>query len=710
MSAPTPFGKYQLIDRISIGGMAEVFRAKIMADRSERLFAIKKILPSLCEDANFIKMFVEEARLAGQLVHPNICAIHELGRADGAHFLAMEYIWGKDLIQVRTKLRKAKQKVPLAICVYILAGVLEGLDYAHKKRDPLGRMLGLVHRDLSPHNVLLSYDGEVKVIDFGIAKADSRASMTQAGTLKGKFAYMSPEQVHGGKLDRRSDIFALGTLFFELVTGERLFFGESDFNTLERVRKVEVKPPREIDPTIPEGVEKVIYKALAKEVDNRYQWCNEMRADLEPFLTVDQTVVAAWMHQVFAAEIPVEREQIEFGLAAGRARPAQAAQAETPPIAIPAPASLPARRPVGKPVVEDQRSKSGGSKPKQANVHVEDNRSKSGGSIRAASAVHVEDNRSRPGGFRPAPPSPSIAPPVADREGSNPKEGSKPRAPMDTQPSPPLKRPSAPMEAVAPPKRTSAPMEAVQPKRTPSTPMDAVTPPKRISSPMDSVPPPMRGAPINDTIPPPTRPSAPILPEAGGPARIPRRTKAPSIGDFTDEPATQSSAPSFGPGDWSEPQQPMDWSESLELSEAGTPIPRAKWPESPAQTDPIVPTQTSRERPSKWTQKTATEEQPWTDQWNDETAHNTPLPGMLSEPVVEALEPPPDPTLDLLDLSFDTLPAETELAPPEEDDFLDLKVEVAPPDDEDPPPEPAPEPTNRVLRLGGGRFRPNKNR
>jgi hypothetical protein len=267
---------------------------------------------------------------------------------------------------------------------------------------------------------------------------------------------------------------------------------------------------------------------------------------------------------------------------------------------------------------------------------------------------------------------------------------------MDTQPSPPPKRPSAPMEAVAPPKRTSSPMDIPQPKRTPSVPMEVVTPPKRTSSPMDSVPPPMR------------HPSAPVLPEHGEPARIPRRTKAPSIGDFADEPATQSSAPSFATGDWSEPQQPMDWSESLELSEAGTPIPRAKWPEAPAQTDPIVPTQTSRERPSKWTQKTATEEQPYTDQWNDETAH-TPLPGAMSEPVIESIDPPPDPTLDLLDLSFDTIPAETSLAP-DEDDFLDLKVEIAPPDDEDPPPEPSPAPTNRVLRLGGGRFRPNKNR
>ena len=656
MSAPTPFGKYQLIDRISIGGMAEVFRAKLQNDRTERLFAIKKILPSLCEDANFIKMFVEEARLAGQLVHPNICAIHELGRADGAHFLAMEYIWGKDLIQVRTKLRKAKQKVPLEVCVFILARVLEGLDYAHKKRDPLGRMLGLVHRDLSPHNVLISYDGDVKVIDFGIAKADSRASMTQAGTLKGKFAYMSPEQVQGGKLDRRSDIFALGTLFFELVTGERLFFGESDFNTLERVRKVEVKPPRDIDPTIPEGVEAIIYKALAKEVENRYQWCSEMRADLEPFIAVDQPVVAAWMHQLFAAEIPVEREQIEFGLANGRARPTPSSTTpipDVPKVAIPAPASLPPRR-GGPIVVEDQRSRSGsaGSRPGQ-HVHVEDNRSKTGG-IRAASSVHVEDNRSKPGGFRP--PSSPVAP--VEREPSLPNETPKPR------------RVSAPMEVVPPPPAVPTP------------------------------------APPAAFIPAPTIPEPPIV-AAPAARAAPRRTKAPSVGDeFNDEPPTQSSAPSFE-SDWVEPQQPMDWSEALELSDAGTQ--RPKW------SDPPPPTQTARDRPSRFTDKIATEPV-WTDHdtaWNDQQwsdAEITAPPSIVElEPPVDTLDLPADPGLDFLDLD-----ARTESVVPHVDELLDLNVEVASADDEPlPPPDPEPEPpapgpTNRVLRLGGRKFRPNR--
>ena len=664
MSAPTPFGKYQLIDRISLGGMAEVFRAKLQNDRAERLFAIKKILPSLCEDQNFIKMFVEEARLAGQLVHPNICAIHELGRADGAHFLSMEYIWGKDLIQVRTKLRKAKQKVPLEICIFILARVLEGLDYAHKKKDPLGRALGLVHRDLSPHNVLISYSGDVKVIDFGIAKADSRASMTQAGTLKGKFAYMSPEQVAGGKLDRRSDIFALGTLLYELVTGERLFFGESDFNTLERVRKVEIKPPRDIDPTIPEGVEAIMYKALAKEVVDRYQWCNEMRADLEPFLTIDATVVSAWMHQVFATEIPVEREQIEFGLAMGRGGRTPASVTAPLPVgdvAIPAPAQLAPKRAPNAVVVEDQRSRSGnaGSGPRGVNVE-------RSSSIRPASAVRVEDNRSQPGGFRPPTP-------VSD---------DKPRrisAPIDTQPGP---APTIPRP------RTATPIPAPAALEQKTTRMPVMQPVVPMQPPSD---------------------------------RALRRTKAPSVGDdFSNEPPTQEGdVPAFHDGDesdWSESQQPMDWSESLELSEHAA--------------QQAHGTETDRRRPQKWTEKVATEPawSEWSEQqslaaqqWNDgDTAYSASAREDDSAPVILVEHDPPVDTLDAPNndvLDFDQ-PVTSAAAPMQhpDDDFLDLNVEVAPPDDEPEPPAPEPpppdpEPANpRVFRLGGGKFRPNRNR
>jgi hypothetical protein len=213
--------------------------------------------------------------------------------------------------------------MPIPMACFSIAKVLEGLDYAHRKRDPLGRPLEIVHRDCSPQNVLVSYEGEVKVIDFGIAKATSRNSRTMAGVLKGKFGYMSPEQVRGLPLDRRSDIFAIGTMLYECLTGERLFQGETDFSTLEKVRNVDIQAPRSINPQIPEAIEKIILKALAKDVDDRYQWCSEMLADLQQFLMAQEVVFTAkslssWLKEVFAADIERERGLLEQYKRVGR--------------------------------------------------------------------------------------------------------------------------------------------------------------------------------------------------------------------------------------------------------------------------------------------------------------------------------------------------------------------------------------------------------
>ncbi len=324
MRQPVPFGKYLLLDRISVGGMAEVFKAKSYGvEGFEKIIAIKRILPTMGEDRDFIKMFIDEAKIAGQLAHANICQIFELGRIDGSHFIAMEYIWGKDLLQIQNRLRKAKQQMPVPMGCFAMAKILEGLDYAHRKRDAHGRPLEIVHRDCSPQNVLVSYEGEVKVIDFGIAKATSRNSRTMAGVLKGKFGYMSPEQVRGLPLDRRSDIFALGTMLYECLTGERLFMGETDFSTLEKVRNVDIQPPRAVNPAIPEAVERVILKALAKDVDDRYQWCSEMLADLQQYLMGQDVVFTAktlssWLKEIFQQEIDRERAQLEQYKRVGR--------------------------------------------------------------------------------------------------------------------------------------------------------------------------------------------------------------------------------------------------------------------------------------------------------------------------------------------------------------------------------------------------------
>ncbi len=285
MRKPIPYGKYYLLDRINVGGMAEVFKAKAYGvEGFEKLVAIKRILPNIAEDEEFITMFIDEAKIAVQLNHANIAQIFDLGKIEDTYFIALEYVYGKDLRAIFERLRKRGEIMPIPAACYIITQVCEGLDYAHRKKDSMGRDLNIVHRDVSPQNILVAYEGDVKVIDFGIAKAANKASKTQAGILKGKFGYMSPEQVRGLPLDRRSDIFSLGIIFYEILTGERLFVGESDFSTLEKVRNVEIMPPTAYNRNIPESLEKIILKALAKDADDRYQFSSEMAEDIQRFM------------------------------------------------------------------------------------------------------------------------------------------------------------------------------------------------------------------------------------------------------------------------------------------------------------------------------------------------------------------------------------------------------------------------------------------
>ncbi|HEX9105509.1 MAG TPA: protein kinase [Polyangia bacterium] len=317
MRQPTPFGRYLLLERISVGGMAEVFKAKAFGvEGFEKILAIKRILPSMAEDADFIEMFIDEAKICGQLNHANICQIFELGRVNDSHFIAMEYVWGKDVLQIQNRFRKLRQTMKPEMAAFIAAKLCEGLDYAHKKKDAAGRPLGIIHRDISPQNILISYDGELKIIDFGIAKAASRSSKTQAGVLKGKFGYMSPEQVRGLPLDRRSDVFAIGTILYELLTADRLFMGESDFETLEKVRNVDVPPVTSINKSVPPELEKIIHKALSRDVDERFQWANEMQEALHAFLLTREPVFTAkhlstWMREQFALEMKREQQILD---------------------------------------------------------------------------------------------------------------------------------------------------------------------------------------------------------------------------------------------------------------------------------------------------------------------------------------------------------------------------------------------------------------
>ncbi|MCA9671520.1 MAG: PEGA domain-containing protein [Myxococcales bacterium] len=317
MKRPIPFGKYYLLERINVGGMAEVFRAKAYGvEGFERLLAVKRILPNIAEDEEFIEMFIDEAKIAVQLNHANIAQIFDLGKVDDSYFIALEYIHGKDLRAIFDRCRSLSQPMPIPQACFIIMKVCEGLDYAHNKRDSSGSEMHLVHRDVSPQNVLISYEGEVKLVDFGIAKAAGKASKTQAGILKGKFGYMSPEQVRGLPLDRRSDIFSVGIVLYELLTGERLFLGESDFSTLEKVRNVEILPPSTYNRKIGEELEQIVLKALAKDVEDRYQNAIDLHDDLQAYMYssgefYSRKDLASWQKQTFAREIEDESKKLE---------------------------------------------------------------------------------------------------------------------------------------------------------------------------------------------------------------------------------------------------------------------------------------------------------------------------------------------------------------------------------------------------------------
>ena len=296
--------------------MAEVYRARpFNAPNFKRFLVVKRILPNLAADDEFVAMFVDEAKIAVQLNHRRICQIYELGRLDGSFYIVMEYIAGRDLLALQNWFRKRRRIMSVAQAVHIAIQVCEGLDYAHRKVSDDGEPLDIIHRDVSPQNILVSYDGDVKVIDFGIARAATTNQVTQVGVLKGKFGYMSPEQVDAKPLDRRSDVFAVGTLLWEMLTARRLFYADSDYATLEKVRSAEIQPPSARNSRVPEEIDRIVLKALERNLDERYQWASEFAADLRAFLSsaspnYGDAKLSAWMCNNFQELLDAEREKI----------------------------------------------------------------------------------------------------------------------------------------------------------------------------------------------------------------------------------------------------------------------------------------------------------------------------------------------------------------------------------------------------------------
>ncbi|HVV51827.1 MAG TPA: serine/threonine-protein kinase [Polyangia bacterium] len=283
LSEPIQFGKYTLFELIGRGGMAEVYKGRIQGPAGfERTFVVKRILPHLSGDTTFIKMFVEEAKLSARLAHPNIVHIFELGSVEGEYFISMEYIRGHDLSETMRAIWKTMGPPAPEMVAYIGREACRGLAYAHGLTDDNGRLLGMVHRDVSPSNVMLSYEGAVKLLDFGIAKALGDApEITKSGTMKGKYAYMAPEQTEGDHVDNRSDIFACGIVLHEVLTGRRLFKGQNDVQTIERVRRCEVPPPSLQNPAVPPALDAIILKALQRNPAHRWADAADMANALD---------------------------------------------------------------------------------------------------------------------------------------------------------------------------------------------------------------------------------------------------------------------------------------------------------------------------------------------------------------------------------------------------------------------------------------------
>lgn len=321
---PEVFGRYYFVDKIAMGGMAEIFKAKTFGYGGfENVLAIKRILPHLSDNPQFVKMFMDEAKVTALLNHGNIVRIYDFGKIDRNYFISMECVEGKDVKQVLKKLTERRKTLPREFAVYIAMEAAKGLDFAHKRASNQGS-LGIVHRDVSPSNVLISYNGEVKVADFGIVKAANLAEDTDAGVLKGKFEYMSPEQANARELDRRSDIFSLGIILWEMLTGRRLFKTDSETKTLEKIKRGDIDPPFAVNPTVPERLDQIVMRALAIDAMDRYPDARELHGDLLDFLypappDVIQQSLSHFMRELFAEEIAAEQHQMNVGTEAALA-------------------------------------------------------------------------------------------------------------------------------------------------------------------------------------------------------------------------------------------------------------------------------------------------------------------------------------------------------------------------------------------------------
>lgn len=300
--------RYKILDKLDAGGMAEIYRAKaITLDGFEKSVAIKRILPHLCANPKFVNMFLDEARLAMKLNHANIVQVFDVGRAQDTYFIVMELVEGRNLRRIFQRLSEVGQRFPVPVAVFLVTEALKGLAHAHERRDSDGHSLGIVHRDVSPPNLLVSHSGEVKLTDFGLAKAMTQVELTDPGIVKGKFSYLSPEALDGRAVDYRADIFSTGIILWELLANRRLFLGKNEIDTAKMVEKAEVPSLTLLNDQVPEELDQMVRKSLARDPRKRYHSAQEMGDDLMQFLfsrglKVSSYDLSEFLRSIFAAE------------------------------------------------------------------------------------------------------------------------------------------------------------------------------------------------------------------------------------------------------------------------------------------------------------------------------------------------------------------------------------------------------------------------
>lgn len=336
-NARTKLDRYELVGELASGGMATVFLGRIGGVGGfQRFVAIKRLHPHLAHEQDFVEMFIDEARLAASIHHPNVVPILDIGASEHGYYLAMEYIEGDTLARLLARAASTGARLPMPIALRIVLDTLAGLHAAHELRDEQDALLGLVHRDVSPQNILVGVDGTSRITDFGVAHASSRLSTTRGGQLKGKLAYMAPEQARGQGIDRRADVFAMGTVLWEVLAGRRLFKAEGDAETLNRVLFEPIPRLREVDESLPAALDAVATRALERDPEKRYATCSELFDALERAARATRLVasardVATYVQEVMGQEIQQQREAVRSWLAASEPSRVQVSELLAPP-------------------------------------------------------------------------------------------------------------------------------------------------------------------------------------------------------------------------------------------------------------------------------------------------------------------------------------------------------------------------------------------